>query len=147
MRSPIIIQDAPGFEGFYYNGDHFPRIGTFFKLKKTGWLEIPSSWGILRFEDGAEVITINVAAMLVSRRVQTGELSLIESLTYILLHELTHWANDNDNEKHRYRKDGCYEYFHRTLLNIVKETSPSKKPNLLRYCENEKNPKGDNLGD
>ena len=121
MNDPYVLIDAWFFDGFGY--EHGPRVrsgvsGTHIRVKK-GEITIESSWGDLHFFEGDKILIVDVAACVALNRSNRRILALgpIDSFTTVLLHELSHWAEEN------YRPDSDHsKIWNPFLASIIKQT-------------------------
>jgi len=98
MSDPYILIDAWFFDGFDYKNGDVERCGlsgSSIRVKK-GELTIESSWGDLDFCEGDKIVIVDIAASIASKHSNRRILKLgpIEATTLTLLHELSHWAEE-----------------------------------------------------
>ncbi|MBA7609863.1 hypothetical protein ES703_17058 [subsurface metagenome] len=99
MNDPYVLIDAWSFDGFSY--EHRDRVrrglsGTNIRVI-TGEVIVESSWGVLHLFDGDKILIVDVAACVALNRSNRRILALgpMDAFTTVLLHELSHWAEEN----------------------------------------------------
>lgn len=122
MNDPYVLIDAWSFDGFGYKHKGRERqglAGTNIRVIK-GELTIESSWGDLNFFDGDKILIVDVAACVALANSKRRILALdpIDSFTTVLLHELSHWAEEKYSPEREHSK---WNPFLASLIKRMKE--------------------------
>jgi len=99
LNDPYVLIDAWFFDGFHYEHRDRERRGLSGAHIRvvTGEITVESSWGDLHFFDGDKILIVDVAACVASANSNRRILALdpMDAFTIVLLHELSHWAEEN----------------------------------------------------